>query len=81
MSLLGGLCWAGRVRGPLHAKAVEAAICGFHLTNPMTRKLVGNPAVQRVFSGHCMEKAAFELRKRERGEKLDQLEVGKQNDL
>ncbi len=47
----------------------------------MTRKLVGNPAVQRVFSGHCMEKAAFELRKRERGEKLDQLEVGKQNDL
>jgi 7,8-dihydropterin-6-yl-methyl-4-(beta-D-ribofuranosyl)aminobenzene 5'-phosphate synthase len=71
---------------------IKAVIGGFHLTNPVTRKLAetqdtitamgrtlaGNSAVRRVFSGHCTGKAAYQLLKHEMGEKLDQLEVGMQ---
>lgn len=74
------------------AEMIKAVIGGFHLTNPVTRRLAekqdsitamgrtlaGNAAVRRVFSGHCTGKAAFEMLKHEMGEKLDQLEVGMQ---
>jgi 7,8-dihydropterin-6-yl-methyl-4-(beta-D-ribofuranosyl)aminobenzene 5'-phosphate synthase len=73
-------------------KMIKAVIGGFHLTNPITKKLAetpeqvtsmghalaGNVRVLKVYSGHCTGSAAFGLLKREMKEKLDQLEVGMQ---
>jgi 7,8-dihydropterin-6-yl-methyl-4-(beta-D-ribofuranosyl)aminobenzene 5'-phosphate synthase len=71
-------------------KTLKAVIGGFHLTNPITKKLgetpeyirsigqalAGNPRILKVISGHCTGIPAFGLLKQEMNEKLGQLEVG-----
>lgn len=73
-------------------KTIKAVIGGFHLTNPITKKLgetpeyirsigqalAGNPRILKVVSGHCTGSPAFALLKQEMNEKLMQLEVGMQ---
>lgn len=73
-------------------KTIKAVIGGFHLTNPITKKLgetpeyirsIGqalavNPRILKVMSGHCTGSPAFVLLKQEMREKLGQLEVGMQ---
>lgn len=76
-------------------KLIKAVIGGFHLTNPITKKLVEtqdyikligralaeNKSIQKVISGHCTGKPAFGLLKEEMKEKLNQIEVGMQMEL
>ncbi len=86
----GLLNMVGAAEKAFPGKTIKAVIGGFHLTNPITKKLgetpdrirsigqalAGNTRIRKVISGHCTGSLAFALLKQEMKEKLGQLEVG-----
>ncbi len=80
----------GSVESALPGKKIRAIIGGFHLMNPITKKLsekrkdmekiadnIASRTIHKIYTGHCTGEEAYSILKSRLGERLDKFQTGK----